>query len=45
MWDLIVSILDHCLSFYFIKGRYIGEKIHLMQKTIENLENENSPSY
>ena len=20
MWDLIVSVLDHCFSFYFIAG-------------------------
>ena len=20
MWDLIVSVPDHCLSFYFVKG-------------------------
>ena len=23
MWDLIVSLLDHCLSFYFENGRRI----------------------
>ena len=27
----------------FIKGRYIGENIRLIQETIERLENENSP--
>ena len=23
MWDLIVSVLDHCLSFYFLKWSVI----------------------
>ena len=22
MWDLIVSVLDHCLSFYFVTGNF-----------------------
>ena len=22
MWDLIVSVLDHCLSFYFVRIRW-----------------------
>ena len=24
MWDLIVSVPDHCLSFYFVKARFIN---------------------
>ena len=27
MWDLIVSVPDHCLSFYFGCGR-TGERFH-----------------
>ena len=23
MWDLIVSVPDHCLSFYFLPGAFI----------------------
>ena len=25
MWDLIVSVPDHCLSFYFVTGNYSYE--------------------
>ena len=24
MWDLIVSVPDHCLSFYFIMGKMVS---------------------
>ena len=36
------NIID-CSQTGFIKGRYIGENIRLIQETIEKLENENSP--
>ena len=26
MWDLIVSVPDHCLSFYFSKFAYVRKK-------------------
>ena len=29
MWDLIVSVPDHCLSFYFVI-RFINCKIHVI---------------
>ena len=34
MWDLIVSVPDHCLSFYFSKSDYLANKID---------ENRNNP--
>ena len=36
------NIID-CSQTGFIKGRYIGENIRLIQETIEKLENENLP--
>ena len=36
------NLID-CSQTGFIKGRYIGENIRLIQETIEKLENENSP--
>ena len=27
MWDLIVSVPDHCLSFYFVTDILIGQSI------------------
>ena len=32
MWDLIVSVPDHCLSFYFLYGEKLLES-HLMEET------------
>ena len=29
MWDLIVSVPDHCLSFYFTKTRFISSIFRL----------------
>ena len=26
MWDLIVSVPDHCLSFYFVGWRVLGAR-------------------
>ena len=26
MWDLIVSVPDHCLSFYFLESWYVASK-------------------
>ena len=31
MWDLIVSVPDHCLSFYF-------DLVHVMNKTYEMIK-------
>ena len=28
MWDLIVSVPDHCLSFYFVSEKRIGNVFH-----------------
>ena len=36
------NLID-CSQTGFIKGRYIGENIRLIQETIEKIENENSP--
>ena len=30
MWDLIVSVPDHCLSFYFVT--YVTKNGHMSQK-------------
>ena len=30
MWDLIVSVPDHCLSFYFTKTRFISSTFRLL---------------
>ena len=38
----LLNIID-CSQTGFIKGRYIGKNIRLIQETIEKLENENSP--
>ena len=27
MWDLIVSVLDYCLSFYFTACKILGERL------------------
>ena len=29
MWDLIVSVPDHCLSFYFEKIDYLLNQVYL----------------
>ena len=39
MWDLIVSVPDHCLSFYFavVPGnRLLGKSVHCSQPRIRN---------
>ena len=27
MWDLIVSVPDHCLSFYFVTSLFVNDNI------------------
>ena len=31
MWDLIVSVPDHCLSFYFAYGSKIGYELSIIR--------------
>ena len=33
MWDLIVSVPDHCLSFYFPRGRKAGDQCSKCDRT------------
>ena len=33
MWDLIVSVPDHCLSFYFEQSQKIGMKTKIKKTT------------
>ena len=33
MWDLIVSVPDHCLSFYFVANLMTNEKPNLGPQT------------
>ena len=35
IWDLIVSVLDHCLSFYFIMVLCTTEMIHEDESEIQ----------
>ena len=35
MWDLIVSVPDHCLSFYF---EFHGQIIHSSNKAVKIVE-------
>ena len=40
MWDLIVSVPDHCLSFYFALLLILGQDfVLLIFETFENLKN------
>ena len=36
MWDLIVSVPDHCLSFYF--GRFSMVKINVIGRFLSSTE-------
>ena len=48
MWDLIVSVPDHCLSFYFVpQGSYIPNIKSEMRsfKSNENIHKKESGSY
>ena len=31
MWDLIVSVPDHCLSFYFVKSHYFYQRAEIFR--------------
>ena len=39
MWDLIVSVPDHCLSFYFALSRQCG-KMNFLKAKIRSLQSE-----
>ena len=32
MWDLIVSVPDHCLSFYFLHAKFICAHEHYIHQ-------------
>ena len=32
MWDLIVSVPDHCLSFYFVSAVYVSLAVYTFSK-------------
>ena len=34
MWDLIVSVPDHCLSFYFIRALTLRELRKIIYKNV-----------
>ena len=34
MWDLIVSVPDHCLSFYFLKSVLCSGNVEFWNKTL-----------
>ena len=34
MWDLIVSVPDHCLSFYLSSKRHLSETLEYLQQTV-----------
>ena len=34
MWDLIVSVPDHCLSFYFTFVELFSSKVHKFEEVL-----------
>ena len=45
MWDLIVSVLDHCLSFYFARYTSQGNRAIIARKRPLGLQKSGKYSY